>query len=186
MGDKKGLGWGVYLSPALTRSIISSVNFRWIWSERSLSNSLTNSNGKFGMTPETGSTVFNSLPFKNLSLHWNKNYIAAFLYPFWFLRSSNYFPRSYSFFIVSKKAISAGYTGSELVKPQLFTNIQITVMTSLFHSATYYTAAILTITHLTSAKFSLFSAFLAWSAISIQLFSILTAVSQEQLFLIQL
>lgn len=28
MGDKKGLGRGVDLSPALTRSIISSVNFR--------------------------------------------------------------------------------------------------------------------------------------------------------------
>ena len=37
---------------------------------------------------------------------------------------------------------------------------------------------------MTSAKFSLFSAFLAWSAISIQLISILTAVSQEQLFLV--
>ena len=43
-------------------------------------------------------------------------------------------------------------------------------MTSLFHSpATYHTAAISTITHLTYAKSSLFSAFLAWSAIPIQI-----------------
>jgi len=87
--------------------------------------------------------------------------------------------------IVSFKPFSALSTGCELVKPQLLTHIPVTVRTSLFlYRATYYTAAILTISHLTSAKYSLFSAFLAWSAIPIQLFSILTAVSQEQLFLV--
>ena len=138
------------------------------------------------VTQQTASSVFNSLRFKNLSLSWNKNYITRSSNPsgsdglqIIFLALTVFSQEV----IVSKKAISAGYTGKELVKPQLLTNIPITVMTSLFHSpATYHTVAILTITHLTSAKFSKFSAFLTWSAIPIQLFSILTAVLQEQLF----